>query len=94
MFEFNTEYLAAGGNKHPAAADWDTASSLLAYGADNNVALWKPLVVHLQLLGGIFTHWVDRMVNIEESKPFYVGTLIRSMLLNSSLDQMANPKSY
>lgn len=44
MFEFNPEYLAAGGNKHPAAADWDTASSLLAYGADNNVALWKPLV--------------------------------------------------
>lgn len=94
MFEFNPEYLAAGGNKHPAAADWDAASSLFAYGADNNVALWKPLVVHLQLLGGIFTHWVDRMVSIEVSKPFYVGTLIKSMLLNSSLDQMANPKSY
>lgn len=52
MFEFNSEYLAAGGNKHPAAADWDAASGLFAYGADNNVALWKPLVVHLQPLEG------------------------------------------
>lgn len=47
MIEFKSEYLAAGGNKHPAAADWDAASGLLAYGAVNNVALWKPLVVHL-----------------------------------------------
>lgn len=94
MFEFNPHYLAAGGNKHPAAADWDPASSLFAYGADNNVALWNPLVVYLQLLHGIFTYWVDRMVNIEVSKPFYVGTVIRSMLLNSTLDQMANPRLY
>lgn len=44
MVEFNQEYVAAGGNRHPAAADWDSISGILAYGADNNVALWKPLV--------------------------------------------------
>lgn len=34
------EYIAAGGNRHPSAADW--APSLLAYGAGNNIALWNP----------------------------------------------------
>lgn len=34
------EYIAAGGNRHPSAADW--ASSLLAFGAGNNIALWNP----------------------------------------------------
>jgi len=38
------EFLAAGGNRHPAAADWDPASGVLAFGAGNNVALWSPLV--------------------------------------------------
>ena len=37
------EYLAAGANRHPSAADWDI-SGLLAFGADRNVALWRPQV--------------------------------------------------
>ncbi|PGH14446.1 hypothetical protein AJ79_03089 [Helicocarpus griseus UAMH5409] len=37
-----TEYISAGGNRHPAAADWDHYSGILAFGADNNVALWDP----------------------------------------------------
>ncbi|KAK0100977.1 hypothetical protein ONS96_006209 [Cadophora gregata f. sp. sojae] len=36
------EYLAAGANRHPSAADWDVLSGILAYGADRNVALWHP----------------------------------------------------
>lgn len=44
MVGFRTEYIAAGGNRHPAAADWDAVTGLLAYGTDINVALWKPLV--------------------------------------------------
>ena len=44
MIDWNTEYLAAGGNRHPSAADWDLASGLLAFGADRNVAIWSPLV--------------------------------------------------
>ncbi|KAJ8068161.1 hypothetical protein OCU04_003732 [Sclerotinia nivalis] len=35
------EYLAAGANRHPSAADWDE-SGLLAYGTDRNIALWYP----------------------------------------------------
>jgi elongator complex protein 2 len=34
------EYVAAGGNRHPSAADW--APGLLAFGASINVALWNP----------------------------------------------------
>ncbi|KAK0895831.1 Elongator subunit elp2 [Friedmanniomyces endolithicus] len=33
-------YTAAGGNRHPSAADW--APGLLAFGAGNNIALWDP----------------------------------------------------
>ena len=40
----NNEYISVGGNQHPAAADWDAASGLLAYGAGRNIALWLPLV--------------------------------------------------
>ena len=47
MVEVHTDYIAVGGNRHPAAADWDAAGSTLAYGADTNVALWEPLVLHV-----------------------------------------------
>lgn len=82
MVEFKPVYLAAGGNKHPAAADWDITSGLLAYGADNNVALWEPLVVHVPLLDTTFTHPMDRMGNTEVFGHFYEATLIKSMLSN------------
>lgn len=36
----SVDYIAAGGNRHPSVADW--CSSLLAFGAGNNVALWNP----------------------------------------------------
>ncbi|PWY83048.1 6PF2K-domain-containing protein [Aspergillus heteromorphus CBS 117.55] len=42
MVSITTEYISAGGNRHPAAADWDVQSGVLAFGADNNVALWDP----------------------------------------------------
>ena len=38
------DYISAGGNRHPSAADWDQWSGVLAFGADQNVAFWKPLV--------------------------------------------------
>ena len=47
MVNIEPVYLAAGGNRNPSAADWDAATGLLAYGADQNVALWKPLVFNL-----------------------------------------------
>ena len=47
----NIEYIAAGGNRHPAVADWDEKSGLVAYGADRNIALWFPQVclIHISL---------------------------------------------
>jgi len=38
------EYIASGGNRHPAAADWDRDTGLLAFGTDRNIALWNPEV--------------------------------------------------
>lgn len=38
-------FFSIGGNRNPAAADWDTDGlRLLAFGADNCIALWNPLV--------------------------------------------------
>lgn len=38
------EYVVAGANRHPAAADWH--GEVLAYGADRNIAIWNPQVCH------------------------------------------------
>ncbi|CAG8952062.1 hypothetical protein HYFRA_00000799 [Hymenoscyphus fraxineus] len=48
MLQITSEYLAAGGNRHPSAADWDE-SGTLAFGADRNIALWRPEASQLSL---------------------------------------------
>jgi elongator complex protein 2 len=40
MASARLEYIAAGGNRHPCAADW--TEDLLAYGSGHNIAVWKP----------------------------------------------------
>lgn len=45
MVDIKLDYISAGGNRNPSAADWDTASGLLAYAAERNIALWWPLVL-------------------------------------------------
>jgi len=42
MPTFNVDLLAAGGTRHPSAADWDASSGILAFGAGRNVAVWRP----------------------------------------------------
>jgi hypothetical protein len=44
MVLVKTEYISVGGNRHPAAADWNEDSGLLAFAAGNNIALWDPAV--------------------------------------------------
>jgi hypothetical protein len=42
-----TEYITAGANRHPSAADWvgiEGGDGLLAFGSGRNVALWRPEV--------------------------------------------------
>lgn len=40
MSTVSLAFCAAGGNRHPSAADW--APGLLAFGAGHNIALWNP----------------------------------------------------
>ncbi|KAL9587572.1 MAG: hypothetical protein Q9212_000149 [Teloschistes hypoglaucus] len=47
MVQFEIEYISAGGNRNPAAADWDEDTGLLAYGSGRNIALWRPLTIRL-----------------------------------------------
>lgn len=42
MASLGMEYIAAGANRHPAAADW--CRHFLAFGADQNIAIWCPQV--------------------------------------------------
>ena len=51
MVAVETDYISVGGNRHPGAADWDVQTGVLAFGADNNVALWDPLVRPLRTTG-------------------------------------------
>lgn len=61
MVAFSPLYFAAGANRHPAAADWDVLSGLLAYGSDRNIAIWNPLVFRnpIQVIG--IAYCVDRV---------------------------------
>lgn len=41
----STEFITAGGNRNPAAADWDEGGlQLLAFGAEDSIAIWDPQV--------------------------------------------------
>ena len=40
---FKPEYLSPGGNRDSAAADWSVDSNIIAYGAAQNVAVWRPV---------------------------------------------------
>ena len=38
----STDYVSVGGNRNTSAADWDCETGDFAFGADQNVAIWKP----------------------------------------------------
>jgi elongator complex protein 2 len=41
--DVSSAFNSIGGNRNPAAADWDEGGvQLLAFGADNSIALWDP----------------------------------------------------
>lgn len=44
-----SEYIAVGGNRHPASADWNHDS--LCFGAGNNVAIWRGQSIEALLKG-------------------------------------------
>lgn len=83
MVKLQPQYIAAGGNRHPDVADWDSRSGLLAYGAENNVALWEPLVVHLSLFSSRYAHLLDRMRATRVCKLCCEAIPVESTLSNS-----------
>ncbi|KAI2623354.1 WD40 repeat-like protein [Hypoxylon sp. NC1633] len=40
-YQVGIEYLSAGANRHTAVADW-SQDGIVAFGADSNIALWRP----------------------------------------------------
>lgn len=75
MVQFEIDYISAGGNRDPAAADWDEGTGLLAYGSGRNIALWRPLVrPRVTDCTWRFAH-ERRTLNIEASRAYFVGTL-------------------
>lgn len=51
--DISANFFSIGGNRNPAAADWDVEGlRLLAFGADNCIALWDPLVCVTNALFG------------------------------------------
>lgn len=47
--DVDVRYLSAGANRHTAVADW-SEDGIVAFGADCNVALWRPNVGFLFFL--------------------------------------------
>jgi hypothetical protein len=43
--DISPTFVSIGGNRNPAAADWDDGGlQMLAFGADNSIVLWDPQV--------------------------------------------------
>ncbi|KAI5367904.1 Putative elongator complex protein [Septoria linicola] len=77
MTQISVEYIAAGGNRHPSAADW--SSSLLAFGAGNNIALWNPedhnrRGVHELLAGHVDTVNAIKIIDAPDTRLLVSGS--------------------
>ncbi|KAI4154186.1 MAG: hypothetical protein LQ341_000398 [Variospora aurantia] len=83
MLNFRTDYIAAGGNRHPAAADWDANSGLLAYGSDRNVALWKPSDKQCKGVSAILYGHSDDVTAVKFFRPAENGP---NLILSGSVD--------
>ncbi|KAF2269747.1 RNA polymeras-like protein II Elongator subunit [Lojkania enalia] len=78
------EFISVGGNRNPAAADWDTDGlKLLAFGADNCVALWNPLDSELQ---GVRLLLSGHTKAVNAVKFFPTGSSNTSILITGSAD--------
>ncbi|KAL4944724.1 hypothetical protein BDV06DRAFT_210045 [Aspergillus oleicola] len=83
MVSIAAEYISVGGNRHPAAADWDVHSSILAYGADNNVALWEPLDESQR---GVYSVLVGHTDKVSVVRFYTCPTTGTKFLLTGSVD--------
>lgn len=83
MVVVNLAFVAAGGNRHPSAADWDETNSILAFGAGRNIALWKPLESSAR---GIYALLPGHTETINAVKFFASSAATRPFLLSGSVD--------
>ncbi|KAI9810974.1 MAG: hypothetical protein M1827_005705 [Pycnora praestabilis] len=84
MVTVETEYIATGGNRHPAAADWDVQTGLLAFGADRNIALWNPLGSSHRGIESLLSGHTDKVNAVK----FLPKTLAHNqILLSGSVDR-------
>lgn len=74
-------YLAAGANRHPATADWNE-SGVLAYGANNNIALWRPLNAESQGVFDILSGHTDTVNAVR-----FISNSSSGLLLSGSVDK-------
>ncbi|RHZ67464.1 hypothetical protein CDV55_106704 [Aspergillus turcosus] len=84
MVSITTEYISVGGNRHPAAADWDVQSGVLAFGADNNVALWDPRDTSQRGVYALLVGHTDKVSAVRFYTCPATGT---KLLLTGSIDQ-------
>ncbi|MCJ1247191.1 hypothetical protein MMC30_004405 [Trapelia coarctata] len=82
------QYIAVGGNRHPAAASWNAASGLLAYGADRNIALWHPLSKDHRGVDALLSGHTDKVTaikflsqSLEDSTIFISGSVDKTINL-------------
>ncbi|KAL4899257.1 hypothetical protein BDW74DRAFT_171630 [Aspergillus multicolor] len=83
MVSFTSDYISVGGNRHPAAADWDVQTGILAYGADNNVALWDPLEESHR---GVYSVLVGHTDKVSVVRFYTCPTTNIKLLLTGSVD--------
>ncbi|KAI9762303.1 MAG: hypothetical protein M4579_000451 [Chaenotheca gracillima] len=84
MVRAEIDFIAAGGNRHPAAADWDHASGLLAFGTDRNIAIWDPLDSSHHGITALLCGHTDK-VTVVKFLPYTSNGLI--VLLSGSVDK-------
>ncbi|KAK7186045.1 RNA polymerase-like protein II Elongator subunit [Paraphaeosphaeria sporulosa] len=78
------EFISIGGNRNPAAADWDQdGGRLLAFGADNCIAVWEPEDENLSGVTAILSGHTD-VVNAV--KFFPTGSGNATVLLSGAAD--------
>ncbi|KAF2865414.1 WD40-repeat-containing domain protein [Massariosphaeria phaeospora] len=79
-----SEYISIGANRNPGAADWDSEGlQLLAFGADNSIALWDPLDHELR---GVRSLLKGHTKTVNAVKFFPTKSSHISVLLSGSAD--------
>ncbi|KAJ5083266.1 Elongator complex protein 2 [Penicillium angulare] len=99
MASVSSKYISVGGNRHPEAADWDVQSGILAFGADNNVALWDPLD---KTHRGVHSLLVGHSDKVSAVKFYTCPSSSAKLLVTGSVDRTVrvwqqhptNPKNY